>query len=159
MFMIKSQQSRQSLILQCSSFRQSRTRFWNNGRSHLVALILSEIESRNVCENMYKWDSEWGVRWSLVPACFCHLVPGPSHFLPFGPWSQPVFAIWSLVPASFCHLVPIFIKSIPTGTRTKSSRNRTHVIWLVAFFFLILLWHWAWMFFKPTDMRKLTLTV
>ena len=69
-----------------------------------------------------------GVRWSLVPANFCHLVPGPSQFLPFGPWSQPVFAIWSLVPASFCHLVPIFIISIPTGARTKSSRYRTHVI-------------------------------
>ena len=50
-----------------------------------------------------------GVRWSLVPANFCHLVPGPSQFLPFGPWSQPHFAIWS--PFSLYPFPPVPVPS------------------------------------------------
>ena len=36
-----------------------------------------------------------GVRWSLVPSDFFHLVPGPIQILSDGPWSQPYFANWS----------------------------------------------------------------
>ena len=50
--------------------------------------------------NRYRWDSEWGVRWSLVPASFCHLVPDPiqhNHVVP-GPRSQISRYLDALVP-------------------------------------------------------------
>ena len=53
------------------------------------------------------------------------MVPGPSQFLPFGPWSHSNFIIWSLVPGTFFHLVPKSTMSVPTGAHTYS--NPIHI--------------------------------
>ena len=55
-----------------------------------------------------------GVRWSLVPAIFWPMVPGPSHFLPFGPWSLKCLSIGPRFTA-FC---PIDLHT-PTTTPHK----------------------------------------
>ena len=40
-----------------------------------------------------------GYRWSLVPAIFFGLVPGPIQVLVGGPWSRcDILMLWSLVP-------------------------------------------------------------
>ena len=101
------------------------------------------------------------------------MVPGPSVFLPFGPWSQPFFAVWSLVPTSFCHLVPGPSLILPFGPHfhyihsqrcpyqvqpLSYSRNLTGRIFFLSNFDI----EHAEMIkkvFRTDRLRKLTLTV